>query len=91
LRESSCSSESFRFCLNWATNFSSLSSASSSGKVTWTEDVSDVAAGVVDALGEGAVGATGVFELFGATVQPVNKQARKARLTNRRFTIFWLL
>jgi hypothetical protein len=32
--------------------------------------------------------ATGLFELFGATVQPVNKQARKARLTKRRFTIF---
>jgi len=69
---------------------SSLSSASSSGNVTWTEAVSAVVAGVVDAAGDGAVGvigATAVFELFGPGVQPTNKQARKMRLINRRVTI----
>jgi hypothetical protein len=50
--------------------------------------VAGVGAGVVDVLGDGEVVATGVFELLGATVHPVNKQVRKARLTKRRFTIF---
>jgi hypothetical protein len=71
-----------------------VSNASSSGNVTWTEAVavSDVGAGVVDAAGDGAVGATAMFELFGGPgVQPINKQAMKARLIKRRITMFWLL
>src|ERR1041384_799480 len=91
LSEAICSSDSFRSCLKRPTNFSSVSSASSSGKVTWTDAVSDVVvavAGAVDAAGDGAVGATATFELFGPGVQLINRQARKARLTNRRVTMF---
>jgi hypothetical protein len=87
--ESICVSESFRFCLNWPTNFSSLSSASSNGSVTpCAEAVSDVA-GDGDAVGDGVVCTTEVLVLLGGAAQPVNRKARKARHSSRRIEIIF--
>src|SRR5215217_1407763 len=87
--ESICSSDSFTFCFNWPTNFSSVSNASSSGSVTCTEAVSDVAAGEGDAdgVGEGVVCTTVVFELLAGAVQLVSRHTMKARIKSCRITI----
>src|SRR6185503_175266 len=102
LSDSICSSESLRFCLARATNFSSVSSASISGSVTWTDAVAELAGDgddVGDAVGDGLVCCdTVVFELLGAGAQLVSKIKNQERIKSRRIMViltprlgmFWL-
>jgi hypothetical protein len=73
-----------RFSLARATNFSSVSNASSSGKVNWVDAVLVLAGdGDADAVGDGLAEDTVVFELFVAGAQLVSKQMKKAKNKNR--------
>ncbi len=85
LSESICSSESFRFVLRSATNFSSVNNASSNGSVITWADVSLIGATEGAALGDGAEG--GRSWCWNYSARPcslVKKQAKKLRIKSRR-------
>src|SRR6185369_217163 len=82
--ESICWSDSFTFCFALVTNFSSASSASSSGKVI-CDDVASAVTGEGEAVGDGVAVTTERFELAGGSVvQLVIRHANNARIESLR-------
>src|SRR5215212_1236985 len=87
LSSSICWSESLRFCFTRVANFSSVSSASSSGNVICTDAASEFA-GDGEAVGDGlGCDDTVLFELLGAGAHAVSKIANQARMKSRRIMV----